>query len=195
GGRPGPVRGDGDGAGASARRPVRPRLDAPERQGRAVPAVPGHRRLGGRTRDLIIDTAASGEHTRGSTPRDCPRQGGKRMRKAIAAALVLLAMTVVAAGAQGGRKGAPGSTAGHSLSKTVTLPFVTPVTGGAGFLGTEQVSWARYAVKSLAPKLGLNVKLVVGDTPVEQGPAPAQVLAQKYVGDPSVLVLLGPSTS
>jgi branched-chain amino acid transport system substrate-binding protein len=41
----------------------------------------------------------------------------------------------------------------------------------------------------------LKVKFVTGDTPVEQGPAPAQTLAQKYVGDPSVLVVLGPSTS
>lgn len=117
------------------------------------------------------------------------------MRKAIAAALALLAMTVVAATAQGGRKVAQVSTAGYSCSKTFTLPFVTPVTGGAGFLGTEQVSWAKYAVKTLAPKLGLKVNLVVGDTPVEQGPAPAQTLAQKYIGDPSVVVLLGPSTS
>src|SRR5439155_17181775 len=38
-------------------------------------------------------------------------------------------------------------------------------------------------------------KFVTGDTPVEQGPAPAQTLAQKYVGDKSVLVILGPSTS
>jgi branched-chain amino acid transport system substrate-binding protein len=117
------------------------------------------------------------------------------MRKAIAAAFVLLAMTVVAATAQGGRKVAQVSTAGYSCSKTINLPFVTPVTGGAGFLGTEQVSWAKYAIKTLAPKMGLKVNLVVGDTPVEQGPAPAQTLAQKYVGDPSVLVLLGPSTS
>jgi ABC-type branched-chain amino acid transport systems, periplasmic component len=43
--------------------------------------------------------------------------------------------------------------------------------------------------------MGLKVKLVGGDTPVEQGPAPAQTLAQKYVGDSSVLVVLGPSTS
>jgi branched-chain amino acid transport system substrate-binding protein len=50
-------------------------------------------------------------------------------------------------------------------------------------------------VKTLAPGFGLKVKLVGGDTPVEQGPAPAQTLAQKYIGDPSVLAILGPSTS
>ena len=117
------------------------------------------------------------------------------MRKAIAAAFVVLAMTLVAATAQGGQKVAQRSTAGYSCSKTFTIPLVTPITGGAGFLGAEQASWAKYAFKTLAPAMHLKVKFVTGDTPVEQGPAPAQTLAQKYVGDPSVVVLLGPSTS
>jgi branched-chain amino acid transport system substrate-binding protein len=104
-------------------------------------------------------------------------------------------MTVVATTAQGGRKVAQVSTAGYSCNKTITMPLVTPITGGAGFLGAEQASWAKYAVKTLAPAMHLKVKFVTGDTPVEQGPAPAQTLAQKYVGDPSVLVILGPSTS
>jgi branched-chain amino acid transport system substrate-binding protein len=82
-----------------------------------------------------------------------------------------------------------------NCKSTITLPLVTPVTGGAGFLGAEQGSWAKYAVKTLAKPLGLKIKFVLGDTPVEQGPAPAQALAQKYVADKSVLVVLGPSTS
>ena len=117
------------------------------------------------------------------------------MKKAIGLALVVLTTSVVAASAQGAHKVATRTVAGFNCSKTITLPLVTPVTGGAGFLGAEQGSWAKYAVKTLAPKLGLKVKFVLGDTPVEQGPAPAQALAQKYVADKSVLVLLGPSTS
>ena len=117
------------------------------------------------------------------------------MKKAMAFALVVLITSVVAANAQGSQKVAAKSAAGYSCSKTITMPFLTPLTGGAGFLGAEQMSWAKYAVKTLAPTLGLKVKLVGGDTPVEQGPAPAQTLAQKYVGDQSVLAVLGPSTS
>ncbi len=117
------------------------------------------------------------------------------MKKAIGLALAVLATTVVAASAQGSPKVAAVATAGVNCSKTITLPLVTPVTGGAGFLGAEQGSWAKYAVKTLAPQLGLHVKFVLGDTPVEQGAAVAQTLAQKYVGDKSVLVVLGPSTS
>jgi branched-chain amino acid transport system substrate-binding protein len=117
------------------------------------------------------------------------------MKKAIGLALVVLTTSVVAASAQGAQKVATKTVAGFNCSKTITLPLVTPVTGGAGFLGAEQGSWASYAVKSLAPKLHLHVKFVLGDTPVEQGPAPAQALAQKYIADKSVLMVLGPSTS
>src|SRR4051794_1702391 len=117
------------------------------------------------------------------------------MKKAFALALAVLATSVVAASAQGSRTAQARSLASFNCKKTITLPFVTPITGGAGFLGAEQISWAKYAVKTLAPALGLKVKLVGGDTPVEQGPAPAQTLAQKYIGTPSVLALLGPSTS
>src|SRR5579884_91402 len=117
------------------------------------------------------------------------------MKKAMAFALAVLATSVAAATAQGSPTAVRAAAGSFNCSKTITLPFVTPITGGAGFLGAEQMSWASYAIKTLAPGLGLKVKLVGGDTPVEQGPAPAQTLAQKYVGDPSVLAVLGPSTS
>jgi branched-chain amino acid transport system substrate-binding protein len=117
------------------------------------------------------------------------------MKKAIGLALAVLATSVVAASAQGRPTVAAASAAGVSCKSTLTLPLVTPVTGGAGFLGNEQGAWAKYAVSTLAKPLGLKVKFVLGDTPVEQGATPAQALAQKYVGDKSVLAVLGPSTS
>jgi branched-chain amino acid transport system substrate-binding protein len=119
------------------------------------------------------------------------------MKKSIGFALVVLVTAAVAASAQGSPTVAASALSSQavSCSSTITLPLVTPVTGGAGFLGTEQGSWAKYAVSTLAKPLGLKVKFVLGDTPVEQGPAPAQALAQKYIADKSVLVVLGPSTS
>jgi branched-chain amino acid transport system substrate-binding protein len=116
------------------------------------------------------------------------------MKKGIGLALAVLGTAAVAATAQAGRQTTAAST-GISCRGPLKIAFVTPLTGGAAFLGTEQVSWAKYAVKTLAPKLGLKIQLVLGDTPVEQGPAPAQALAQKYVGDPKVVGILGPSTS
>src|SRR3954453_20599928 len=117
------------------------------------------------------------------------------MKKAVGPALAVPATSVVAASAQGRPTVAAASAAGVSCKSTLTLPLVTPVPGGAGFLGNEQGAWAKYAVSTLAKPLGLKVKFVLGDTPVEQGPAPAQSLAQKYIADKSVLVVLGPSTS
>jgi branched-chain amino acid transport system substrate-binding protein len=90
---------------------------------------------------------------------------------------------------------ASGATAAVKCSSTLKIAFVTPVTGGAGFIGTEQVTWAKLAVKRLAPGLGLKIRLLIGDTPVEQGAAIAQTLAQKYVADKSVVGVIGPSTS
>jgi len=86
------------------------------------------------------------------------------MKKAFALALAVLATSVVAASAQGSQTTAARSLASFNCKKTITLPFVTPLTGGAGFLGAEQMSWAKYAVKTLAPGLGLKVKLVGAKT-------------------------------
>ena len=72
------------------------------------------------------------------------------MKKAIGLALAVLMTSVVAASAQGAHKVATKVVAGFNCNSTITLPLVTPVTGGAGFLGAEQGSWAKYAVKRLA---------------------------------------------
>jgi len=118
------------------------------------------------------------------------------MKKGMGIALAVLVTAVAAASAQGGqRQVQTASAAGLSCKSTLEIPFVTPLTGGAGFLGQDQLSWAKYAVATLAPQMGLKVKLLQGDTPVEQGATPATTLAQKYVADSKVVAILGPSTS
>jgi branched-chain amino acid transport system substrate-binding protein len=112
---------------------------------------------------------------------------------------MVLASAVTVAAALASTAGA-GSTAAAqsqalSCNSKLKIAMVAPFTGGAGFLGNEQLSWAKYAVKTLAPKYGLKIALVTGDTPVEQGAAPAQTLAQKFVADKSVVAVIGPSTS
>jgi branched-chain amino acid transport system substrate-binding protein len=111
----------------------------------------------------------------------------------------MLASAVTVAASLASTAGA-GSTAVASsqainCNSKLKIAIVAPFTGGAGFLGNEQLSWAKYAVKTLAPKYGLKISLVTGDTPVEQGAAPAQTLAQKFVSDKSVVAVIGPSTS
>jgi branched-chain amino acid transport system substrate-binding protein len=110
----------------------------------------------------------------------------------VAGIAAVLAATAVARPAAGTKADAQQAV---SCKTTLKIAIVTPLTGGAGFLGNAQLSWAKFAVKRLAPGLGLKVRLLTGDTPVEQGPAPAQALAQKYVADQSVVAVIGPATS
>jgi branched-chain amino acid transport system substrate-binding protein len=111
---------------------------------------------------------------------------------------VIAAVAVVAAAfasTAGAGSTAAAKTQAVSCKSTLKIGFTAPFTGGAGFLGNEQLSWAKYAVKTLAPKYGLKVKVITGDTPVEQGPAIAQTIAQKFIADKTVVAVLGPSTS
>jgi branched-chain amino acid transport system substrate-binding protein len=117
------------------------------------------------------------------------------MKKGIGLAVIAaLAAAIAATTAHGGPKVAATSQS-VSCKSTLKIAMVTPLTGGAAFLGVEQLSWAKYAVKTLAPQMGLKVQLLQGDTPVEQGAAPALALAQKYAADPKVVGIIGPSTS
>jgi branched-chain amino acid transport system substrate-binding protein len=117
---------------------------------------------------------------------------------AIAGAAALSAITAVTLGAVPAVAAGTSSSkaaAGLNCAKTLKLAIVTPLTGDAAVLGQEQVTWAKYAVKTLAPKMGLKIQLLQADTPPEAGPSPAAAVAQKYVSDPAVVGIIGPSTS
>ncbi len=119
------------------------------------------------------------------------------MKRAIALACVAALAAVAATAALAKPSATQSAAAAQALSckSQLKIAIVTPLTGGAGFLGNEQLSWAKYAVKTLAPKLGLKIRLLTGDTPVEQGAAVAQSLAQKFVADSRVVGIVGPATS
>jgi branched-chain amino acid transport system substrate-binding protein len=112
---------------------------------------------------------------------------------------ILLALAVMVAAALASTAGAGSTTAARtqavSCKSTLKIAVISPFTGGAAFLGNEQLSWAKYAAKTLGPKYGLKISLVTGDTPVEQGPAVAQTLAQKFIADKSIVAIVGPGTS
>jgi branched-chain amino acid transport system substrate-binding protein len=120
----------------------------------------------------------------------------RRLRIILPLAAAALALAVVAAAsARTHKTAAPAKSGKISCTSPMKIGIVTPLTGGAGFLGTEQLTWAKLAVKLIPKTLGLKVTLVPFDTPVEQGPAPAQAAAQKFVADQSVVGIIGPSTS
>lgn len=112
---------------------------------------------------------------------------------------VVLALATAVAAALASTAGAGSSQVARSeainCKNTVKIGIVTPLTGGAGSIGQEQLTWVKYALKTLPQKYGLKVKLALGDTPVEKGPGEGLVVAQKFISDPTLLAVIGPATS
>ena len=112
---------------------------------------------------------------------------------------VVLALATIVAAALASTAGAGSSgvarTQAVNCNGTLKIGIITPLTGGAGFLGQEQLSWTRYALSTLAKGLGLKVQLVLGDTPVEKGPGEGLVVAQKMISDSRLVAVIGPATS
>ncbi len=114
---------------------------------------------------------------------------------ALVAAVTALAV-VAAAYAKPATKAAPASATRSAAAVSCNkakIAIMAPLTGDAGFLGVEQLSWAKYAVQVMNKALGMKVGLYQGDTQLD--PALASTLAQKYVADPKTLAIIGPSTS
>ncbi len=110
-------------------------------------------------------------------------------------ALIAAVAAAIAASTAGAGPSAATATQAVSCSGTLKIGIITPLTGGAGFLGQEQLSWTQYALARLAKPLGLKVQLVRGDTPVEKGPGEGLVVAQKMIADSRLVAVIGPATS
>ena len=112
---------------------------------------------------------------------------------------VVLALATIVASALASTAGAGSATVARSQAVsckgTLKLAIVTPLTGGGGFIGQEQLSWAKFGVKNLSKKYGLRVQLVQADTPVEKGPGEALIVSQKLISDPRIVAVIGPATS
>jgi branched-chain amino acid transport system substrate-binding protein len=114
-------------------------------------------------------------------------------------ALAMLALATLGAAALAATAGAGSSSVASSQAVscrgTLKIALVTPLTGGGGFIGQEQLTWTKYGVKNLSKKYGLRIQLVQADTPVEKGPGEALVVSQKLISDQRVLAVIGPATS
>ncbi|MSO95629.1 MAG: hypothetical protein EXQ81_07530 [Thermoleophilia bacterium] len=113
------------------------------------------------------------------------------MRKRGTALALTIAVTAALASTVGS---ASAASQAISCKKTLKIGFISPLTGGAGFLGEQQVSWVDLAVKQLTPA-GLKIKVVRVDTPVEKGASEGLIAAQKLIADPTVVAVIGPATS
>lgn len=115
------------------------------------------------------------------------------MRKGvIAAALsVLVAAGIVSAAVAGPSRTA--SPAQLAQCTNVSLGFLGPLTGPAGFLGQEQLSWLQFGVQRYNRQNGTRFAVVQGDTRL-QAPV-ARTVARRLAGNSRIMAIIGGSES
>jgi len=77
--------------------------------------------------------------------------------------------------------------------KVIKIGYVGPLTGGAAFLGTEQLNFAKVAVAIFNEETGLNVELVEGDDMIN--PDEGRIVAERFIADPDIYAVVGPAGS
>jgi branched-chain amino acid transport system substrate-binding protein len=113
-------------------------------------------------------------------------------RGLIATAVAVLAFAVVGTAAVAKTEVAV-SAAQVSACTNVTLGVNAPLTGPAGFLGQEQLSWARFAVSKYNQANRTRFKISQGDSQLDA--AKARTVTQRFVSDANVMASIGPSIS
>jgi branched-chain amino acid transport system substrate-binding protein len=124
----------------------------------------------------------------------------KGRRGAVAALLALSVALAVVAGAYAATNKAGGSDSASALPKKqrtcmskARIGFSGPLTGDAGFLGQEQLSWAQFALSRFNRANRTNIRIVQGDTQLD--PALSTTVARQFVSNRRILAMIGPSTS
>ena len=78
-------------------------------------------------------------------------------------------------------------------AQTIKIGLMSPLTGGAAFLGQEQKGFAQVAIEIFNERTGMKIQLVEGDT--ELNPDTAKTIADRLVSDADVMVVVGPAGS
>jgi branched-chain amino acid transport system substrate-binding protein len=113
-------------------------------------------------------------------------------RGLVAAALAVLASAMVVSAAVAKSSG-PESSAQLADCTDVSLGFLGPLTGPAGFLGQEQLSWLKFGVQKYNKANGTTFAVAEGDTQLK---APvARTVARKFVSDSKIMAVIGGSES
>ena len=112
-------------------------------------------------------------------------------RGLVAAALAVLVAAAVASAAVA--KPASQAAPQQAECTDVSLGFLGPLTGPAAFIGNEQLSWLRFAAQKYNAANNTQFDVALGDTELK---APvARRVARGFVGDRSVMAVIGGSTS
>lgn len=75
----------------------------------------------------------------------------------------------------------------------VSIGVNAPLTGPAGFLGQEQLSWAQFAVSKYNKANGTRFKIAQGDSQLDA--ARARTATQRFISNRNVIGVVGPSIS
>lgn len=76
---------------------------------------------------------------------------------------------------------------------TIKIGFMGPLSGGAAFVGKEQLGFVKTVAKIFGEQTGLNIEIVEADT--EINPAIGVVIAEQFVEDEAILAVIGPAGS
>jgi branched-chain amino acid transport system substrate-binding protein len=76
---------------------------------------------------------------------------------------------------------------------TIKIGVMAPLTGGAAFLGQEQLNFAKVAVQLFNERTGFNVQVVEGDDMIN--PDEGKIVADRFVADDAILGVIGPAGS
>jgi branched-chain amino acid transport system substrate-binding protein len=114
------------------------------------------------------------------------------MRKGLVAAALVTLVAASIASAAIAKPQAQASPA-QAACTNVSLAFLGPLTGPAAFLGQEQLSWLRFAVRKYNAANNTQFKVMLGDTQLK---APvARTVARRLVGNRGVMAVIGGSES
>ncbi|HJR93925.1 MAG TPA: branched-chain amino acid ABC transporter substrate-binding protein [Gaiellaceae bacterium] len=115
------------------------------------------------------------------------------MRKGLIAAGLAALVAVAVVTAAVAKPAAQATPAQIAACTNVSLGFLGPLTGPAGFLGQEQLSWLRFGVQKYNKENQTRFKLVLGDTQLKAPVARTQ--ARRFTGNGNVMAVIGGSES
>ena len=75
----------------------------------------------------------------------------------------------------------------------IKVGFMGPLTGGAAFIGQEQLGFAQVVVDIYNEEHGTNIEIVEGDD--EINPDVGRVVAEQFTADPEIIGVVGPAGS
>ncbi len=75
----------------------------------------------------------------------------------------------------------------------IKIGFMGPLTGGAAFIGVEQLGFAKVAVQIFTEETGIEIEIVEGDTEINADTG--RIVAERFVADEEIIGVVGPAGS